>query len=143
MAKKPVTLALRPEDLARLDAFASARRLSRGEAVGMLLDLERGSHKKPLVEPVTARSAQPDVGGAYTVTKGANFEKNEVPEPDQAKVSDQVAELQKQMKLEATKMALRMTEKKHGVTPVEVVGDEVVKRDPYAYDDYDQSGGDQ
>ncbi len=48
MAKKPITIAIREDDLRRLDAFAAARRLSRGEAVGMLLDLV--DEKEPRVE---------------------------------------------------------------------------------------------
>lgn len=38
MAKIPITISIRLEDLERLDAFAGERRLTRGDAVGMLLD---------------------------------------------------------------------------------------------------------
>jgi len=38
MAKRPVTMSLRDDDLALLDEFAGARRLTRGDAVGVLLE---------------------------------------------------------------------------------------------------------
>lgn len=38
MAKRPVTMSLREDDLKALDEFAAARRLTRGDAVGVLLE---------------------------------------------------------------------------------------------------------
>lgn len=42
MAKVPLTISIRQEDLVRLDAYAGERRLTRGDAVGMLLDEREG-----------------------------------------------------------------------------------------------------
>ena len=99
MAKRPVTMSLRDEDLVLLDAFAAERRLTRGDAVGMLLE-STTSPQKP-----------------SRVVEEPTFEKNESAGP-----IDPV-ELARAVKAEALKQALRMTEKRVGVQPVEVDGD--------------------
>lgn len=43
MAKVPVTISIRQEDLLQLDAFAGERRLTRGDAVGVLLEAHAGT----------------------------------------------------------------------------------------------------
>ena len=99
MAKRPVTMSLRDEDLVLLDAFGAERRLTRGDAVGMLLE-GTTSPQKP-----------------SRVVEEPTFEKNESAGP-----IDPV-ELARAVKAEALKQALRMTEKRVGVKPVEVDGD--------------------
>lgn len=110
MAKRPVTMSLRDEDLALLDAFAAERRLTRGDAVGILLE-GTSSPQKP-----------------SRVVEEPTFEKNESAGP-----IDPV-ELARAVKAEALKQALRMTEKRVGVKPVVVDGDEV-KLDPDAWEE--------
>lgn len=103
MAKRPVTMSLRDEDLALLDAFAAERRLTRGDAVGVLLEGSIPHAKSPLM------------GG------GSKFEKSESAGP-----VDPV-ELAKAVKAEALRQALRMTEKRVGVKHVVVDGDDLKK----------------
>lgn len=101
MAKRPVTMSLRDEDLALLDAFATERRLTRGDAVGVLLEGTFSPQKPPRVAEVPT------------------FEKSENVGPVDA------VELAKAVKAEALRQALRMTEKRVGVKPVVVDGDDL------------------
>lgn len=107
MAKRPVTMSLRDEDLATLDALAAEHRLSRGDAVGMLLEGRLTPQKPSRVADVPT------------------LEKSESVDP---------VELAKALKAEALKQALRMTEKRVGVKPVVVEGDEL-KPDPDAWEE--------
>lgn len=113
MAKRPVTMSIRDEDLVKLDSLAASRRLTRGDAVGVLLEIvERGG---PVVRG-------PEHFG---------FEKKENTNPlghvggSLLPQSDSPEDLAKRIKAEGLKVALKMTEKRLGVTPVTVVGDEV------------------
>ena len=105
VAKKPVTMAMRDEDLQALDEFALPRRLSRGDAVGVLLE-ERG---------------QPDKKQAFSPPKPS-------PGPDLSP-----GDLAAAIKAEALKQALRITEKRLGVAPVEIAGDAVVPGEEPTY----------
>lgn len=97
MAKKPVTMAMRDEDLKALDEFAVPRRLSRGDAVGVLLE-ERQASPIP-----SSPKGGPDVTLA------------------------EAGDIAKAIKAEALKQALRLTEKRLGVAPVQIEGDAVVQ----------------
>lgn len=94
MAKKPVTMAMRDEDLKALDEFAVPRRLSRGDAVGVLLE-ERVA--VPTSPSVASRAEVADAG-----------------------------DIARAIKAEALKQALKLTEKRLGVSPVVIEGDQVV-----------------
>jgi len=100
MAKKPVTMSIREEDLSRLDEFALVRRLSRGDAVGVLLD--------SYVEPV------PGVRSSQTI--------NTVPLSPPVGIKD--------LRLHVGKKVLEATQEYVGVAPVSLEGEELVKGEP-------------
>lgn len=109
MARKPVTMAIAEEDLLKLDEFRKARRLDRGDAVGVLLEFH---------------SAQ---GNA---TEGL---RQLVAEAAPA-IARQALDL-KALKLATGKAVLGAVEQAQGVVPVAIVGDELVQDDADGYDD--------
>lgn len=94
-------MSLRDEDLEKLDALAAEHRLSRGDAVGMLLE-GRLSPPKPSREVA------------------------EVPTLEKSETVDH-QDIAKAVKAEALRQALLITEKKFGVKPVAIEGDRLVK----------------
>ncbi len=103
-------MSLRDEDLTTLDALAAEHRLSRGDAVGMLLEGRLSPQKPSRVVEVPTLEKSENVGPVDPV------------------------ELAKAVKAEALRQALRMTEKRVGVKPVLVEGDEL-KPDPDAWEE--------
>ena len=77
MARKPVTMAIAEEDLLKLDEFRKARRLDRGDAVGMLLEMvEKGG---PVIR-----------GPEYFADRQAHSEKKGNPIPPPSHVGGEI-----------------------------------------------------